>query len=67
VSAVVVLLLLVLIAVLAPRFGADSRWEGAGLRADRPRRTARPVPAARTADRTSGRGAARPAARLRDV
>jgi len=67
VSALVVLAVLVVTAVLAPLLGADSRWEGAGLRPDRPRRAARPVPAGRTSGRTSGRGATRPAARLRDV
>jgi len=75
VSALVVLAVLVGIAVLAPLLGVDSRWEGAGLRPDQPargrRRAARPVRAARTAERPADRGtdrdATRAAARLRDV
>jgi len=64
VSALVVLAVLVLIAVLAPRLGADTRWDGAGVHPDRPVRThRRPRQAAVAAPRTARRTA--PA--LRDV
>jgi hypothetical protein len=70
-SALVVLAVLVAIAVLAPSLGADSRWEGAGLRPDRPVRRRRSAAAGALATRTAGRSpertATRAAARLRDV
>ncbi|GAA0300955.1 hypothetical protein [Kineococcus aurantiacus] len=37
-SALVVLILLVALAVAAPMCGADTRWPGAGARPDKPRR-----------------------------
>lgn len=44
VSALVLLGLLVLLAVVTPFVGVDSRWEGAARRPDRPARP--PLPAA---------------------
>ena len=62
-SAPIVLALLVVLAVLAPLVGADTRYPGAGCRADRPARRKRyrraPLSAtARGVRRGSLRGAA---------
>ncbi|NAZ82733.1 hypothetical protein GTR02_12970 [Kineococcus sp. R8] len=49
-TGLVVLAVLLLVALLAPRFGADTRWEGADRRPDRSARaTSRARPRPRTA------------------